>query len=153
MHIQELRARLVSKYSFLFVGKTSRTRIQLLRYLFVGGISAVIDTGVFMLLTVSADAHYILAQTFGFIAGITTNYLLSISWIFERSRKILPETGLFLATGLVGLFLSYLLLFLLIDVLGLTAFENMAAKLLTIAIVLAWNFTSRKFLVFHKNTL
>lgn len=153
MHFRELPGRFLSKYSFLFAGKTSRTRIQFFRYVFVGGISAVIDTGVFMLLTVSADAHYILAQTFGFIAGITTNYLLSISWIFERSRSVLPETGLFLATGLVGLLLSYLLLYVFIDILGMTAFENMVAKLLTIAIVLAWNFTSRKFLVFHKNTL
>lgn len=142
-----------SWFSTLFLKKTSRIRIQLLRYLFVGGIAALIDTGVFIFFTVRFDSHYLIAQTFGFIAGITANYLLSIAWIFKQSRQILPEVGLFLITGIIGLFLSYLLLFIFIDILHITAFENIAAKILTIALVLIWNFTSRKFFVFKQQNI
>lgn len=153
MNIQKTLFRPFLKYSFLFFGKTSRTHIQIFRYLFVGGISAVVDTSIFAIFVIPLNTHYLVAQTFGFLAGITTNYLLSISWVFERSRRSLSETSLFLATGIIGLLLSYLLLWIFIDILRLTAFENMAAKLLTITLVFIWNFTSRKILVFQKQPL
>jgi putative flippase GtrA len=139
--------------STLLIKKAERTKIQLFRYVIVGGIAAVIDTGVFMLFSSGVGMHYIAAQTAGFIAGITANYLLSTLWIFERSRGRTSEISLFLATGVIGLLLSYALLWLLIDILSFTLFGNLAAKIATVGIVFIWNFGSRKLFVFKKDSL
>jgi|SRR6185369_902970 len=135
-------------YGRIFLEKTNKTYIQLLRYTFVGGISTILDTAVFMVSTVFLNAHYLVAQTFGFLAGISLNYFLSISFIFESKRSRLTEITLFLITGLIGLILSYILLWFFIDILSITTYENLLAKLLTIVIVLGWNFTSRKLFIF-----
>ncbi len=135
-------------FSTLFLEKPSRGLLQLLRYIFVGGVAAVFDTSIFFFFSSTLHTHYLVAQTFGFTIGIITNYILSILWVFERKRNFISETSLFLATGIVGLLLSYFFLWILIDILYMTAFENMAAKMITIALVLVWNFTSRKFFVF-----
>lgn len=132
----------------LFFEKTSKTHLQLFRYIIVGAICALFDTGIFMIFTTLLDAHYLVAQTLGFLVGISLNYFLSITFVFQSKRKRLPETTLFLLTGIIGLLISYFFLWLLIDILALTAFENLIAKLLTIIIVLGWNFTSRKVLIF-----
>lgn len=122
--------------------------MQFFRYVLVGAISALFDTGIFMLCTVLFHTHYLIAQTFGFLVGISINYLLSIAFIFESRRKRLPETALFFLTGVVGLLLSYLILFVLIDLFAITMFDTLLAKLITITLVLGWNFASRKFFVF-----
>jgi len=132
----------------LLSGQTSKISIQFFRYVIVGGVSAVVDISIFMLCITTFHMHYLVAQTFGFIIGITLNYFLSILWIFESIRKKTEETILFLITGIIGLFLSYVLLWVLIDIFHLTVFNNLIAKIISIVIVLGWNFTSRKFFIF-----
>lgn len=143
------REYLQSQFAALFLLKSKGTSIQLLRYLFVGGIAALVDFSGFMIMTTVFETHYLFAQTVGFIAGITTNYTLSTLWIFESRHKRLTETSLFLATGLIGLLLSCALLWLFIDILGITWYENAVAKLISIGLVLIWNFSSRKWFVFQ----
>lgn len=132
----------------LFLLKSNVTAVQIFRYLLVGGIAAIIDFGIFMLVTTVYDQHYILAQTAGFTAGIATNYTLSRLWIFESRYNRITETSLFLLTGLIGLLFSYFLLWLLIDVFHILWYGNGVAKILTILLVLLWNFSSRKWFVF-----
>ena len=131
-----------------FLEKSTKTHLQFFRYALVGALCAIFDTGVFLLVTTLFDGHYLVAQTLGFLIGISLNYILSITFVFERKRDRLPETSLFLLTGIIGLFLSYFFLWLFIDIFSLTQFENLIAKLLTIIIVLGWNFSSRKLLIF-----
>lgn len=138
-----------SKLSELFLTKSETTSIQFFRYLFVGGFAALVDFGIFMLMVAVFYQHYLIAQTFGFIIGISTNYILSTVWIFRSRYARLTESSLFLVTGLVGLLLSYIFLWLLIDILEMTWYENAFAKLLTIFLVLIWNFSSRKWFVFQ----
>lgn len=138
-----------SKFSELLLIKSETTSIQLFRYLFVGGLAAGVDFMSFMLMSATFHQHYLFAQTIGFVTGITTNYILSTLWIFKSRYTRLIETSLFLFTGLIGLLLSYLLLWFFIDILGMTWFENAIAKLFTIFLVLLWNFSSRKWFVFQ----
>ena len=85
----------------LFLGPPAGSRIQFFRYVIAGGISSVLDISVFMLCTTVFQSHYLVAQTFGFAIGITSNYLMSIWWIFESNRKFMEEVSLFFLTGLV----------------------------------------------------
>lgn len=142
------QARLSTLFQATFISKSEATSIQLIRYLCVGGIAAAIDFGTFMMLTIFFDQHYIFSQTMAFIAGISTNYTLSTLWIFESRHHRLIETSLFLLTGVIGLLLSYACLWLFIDIFSMLWYENAVAKILTTALVLLWNFSSRKWLVF-----
>ncbi|NTW29917.1 MAG: GtrA family protein [Candidatus Moranbacteria bacterium] len=134
--------------SRLLFRRTDETAVQLFRYLFVGGFSTVVDMGAFYAVQGFFGAHYLVAQTIGFLLGVTANYLLSIVWVFRMTGDRKKEVALFLLIGIGGLLLSYLLLFLFIEVAHITAFRNMVAKAVTVAIVLGWNFGMRKKFVF-----
>ena len=124
-------------------GRSDRLGMQLFRYVVVGGVSFVVDYGLLYLLTERAGIHYLLSATCSFLAGLTVNYLISIRWVFGRSRSgsRLTEFLLFGVIGVVGLLLNNLLLWLLTDGLQL---HYMVSKLVTALLVLCWNFGGRK---------
>ncbi|NTW14915.1 MAG: GtrA family protein [Candidatus Moranbacteria bacterium] len=132
----------------ILLRRTDKTAVQLLRYLFVGGFSTVVDMGAFYAVQRLFGAHYLVAQTVGFMLGITANYLLSIAWVFRTTDDRGKEMALFFLVGIGGLLLSSLLLFLLVEVAHFSVFRNMAAKAVTVMIVLGWNFGMRKRFVF-----
>ena len=70
----------------LFKAPTESTFIQLFRYGFVGGLAFLVDYGTMVLLTEFAGMHYLLAATISFILGLITNYLLSITWVFNQHK-------------------------------------------------------------------
>jgi len=142
----ELIATCYKKY---FVSKTDETRIQFFRYLFVGGASTVVDMGIFYVAVNIFSIHYLLAQTLGFIFGISVNYLLSIAWIFKSTGNFKRELFLFAAIGIGGLLLSYLILWFLISRLDIHAFQDMLAKSVAVLLVLIWNFGMRKKFAFN----
>ena len=132
----------------LFVGKADRSLIQLLRSLFAGGISFVLDTTVLVLLTQYAHIHYLIAATVGFLFGLCLNYLLSIRWVFpnrsmESSQK---EFTVFILVGIVGLVMNNFFLWLFTDLLSV---YYIYSKFMALVFVYFWNFSARKFLLFR----
>lgn len=126
------------------------------RYCLVGGIASIIDYGAYMLvvwLINSKDSLSLcLASTVGFILGLAVNYLLSliIVWRVKKSDKrgkSLVDILVFIGTGLAGLFLSWAVIGICTDWLCLPYWFS---KLAAMALVLAWNFVSREFLIFNK---
>ncbi len=124
--------------------RTSCARIQFLRYGVVGALAAMVDIGVFYIFNTLVGWHYVAAQSMAFVAGLTVNYLLSVLWVFQSCHRRTKEIVIFVAVGVGGLLLSYLSLYLLIDVLELVYADNMVAKLVTVAVVFVWNFVLRK---------
>jgi putative flippase GtrA len=138
---------MASSIGRLFRGKTNSTAVQLVRYLFVGGVAFLVDLGVLVGLTEGAGLHYLVSAAVGFAAGVATNYTLSIVWVF-RDRVIqnrLAEFLLFVFLGVVGLGINELTLYLLT---GLAGLHYAASKVVATGITLAWNFASRKLLLF-----
>lgn len=133
----------------LFLTRTDNAPVQFFRYALVGGLAAAIDMGVFYYAQVSLGMHYIGAQSAGFALGMATNYLLSVTWVFQSTTDRKREIFLFVAIGVGGLLLSYLFLWLLIDGLHLTRYGNMPAKSIAVTAVLAWNFGMRRTFVFR----
>lgn len=134
-------------YRKLLISDTSNWWIQLFRYLFVGGFAFVVDYSLLFILTEYFHLHYLASATISFIAGLLVNYFLSTHWIFRHSKlknKSL-EFFIFAFIGIVGLLLNNLLLFILTDYLHL---HYMLSKLITAAIVMGWNFTGRKLILF-----
>lgn len=131
------------------IKKSNNTHIQFIRYLFAGGFATIIDMAFFYLTLNILNFHYIIAQTVGFFFGLLSNYLICIIWIFERNKSKKIEFILFVLIGLGGLLWSYLILWLLIDILKINYFQNMFSKSISIILVLIWNFLLRKKFAFN----
>jgi putative flippase GtrA len=135
--------------SQLLQRKADRTLGEFIRYAFFGSFAFIVDFGTLVLLTEYAGVHYLTAAAIGFVAGLTAIYFLSVSLIFRwrtyDDRAL--EFGFFAVCGIVGLGLNQALMYLLTDA---AALHYIAAKVITAAIVLIWNFGSRKFLLFRQ---
>ncbi|OBB61742.1 hypothetical protein A5757_06445 [Mycobacterium sp. 852013-51886_SCH5428379] len=65
---------------------------QVWRFLLTGGLSAIVDFGLYVLL-LEVGLHVNLAKTLSFIAGTTTAYLINRRWTFQAP----PSRGRFIA--------------------------------------------------------
>lgn len=132
----------------LFVEPTTNIWLQLLRYGFVGGVAFVADYGSLFVLTHYAGLHYLWSAAIAFIIGLTVNYLLSISWVFNKNRSAKPwvEFLVFALIGVIGLGLNELIMYVAT---GLIAIHYMLSKLISTGIVFCWNFFARKFIIFN----
>ncbi|WP_299562936.1 GtrA family protein [uncultured Mycolicibacterium sp.] len=65
---------------------------QVVRFVVTGGLSAIVDFGLYVLL-LAAGLHVNIAKTIGFVAGTTTAYLINRRWTFQAP----PSTARFIA--------------------------------------------------------
>ena len=120
--------------------------MQFLRYFFVGGSAAVVDLLIFTVLVTYFDLHYAIAAFIGYMLGLAWNHFLCIIWVFESKHDRAKEIFMVFAIALGGLLWTWLILYLLIDIAG---FDAVISKMISQILVLFWNFTMRKFYVFH----
>jgi putative flippase GtrA len=125
------------------------TLTQFIRYLFVGGFAAVIDTGALYFFHSRLGIHHLVAAAAGFLLGLLTNYFISIAWVFESTGGFKEEFALFAIIGIGGLGWTELILWLGVDVAGAPV---LTAKAIALALVLVWNFGMRKKFVFRRTT-
>lgn len=128
---------------------TALLQNQLFRYMIVGGIALVADTGILYILTQFFQIYYLISASLGFISGLVLNYLLSIVWVFNhrKVKKMYVEFAIFAAIGLIGLFWNELIMYLLVGKFGL---YFLYAKVMTAAFVFFWNFLARKVILFRE---
>ena len=133
----------------VFVAPTNNWMLQLFRYGFVGGVAFLVDYGTLFVLTHYAGVPYLWSAAIAFILGLVTNYLISISWVFQHSGKmrVWQEFVCFAIIGVIGLGLNELIMYVGTDMMHL---HYMISKLISTAIVFFWNFFARKYLVFNK---
>ena len=133
----------------VFVAPTNNWMLQLFRYGFVGGVAFLVDYGTLFVLTHYAGVPYLWSAAIAFILGLVTNYLISISWVFQHSGKmrVWQEFVCFAIIGVIGLGLNELIMYVGTDIMHL---HYMISKLISTAIVFFWNFFARKFILFNK---
>lgn len=121
--------------------------LQFIRYVGVGGLSFVVDFAALYVLTEHLGWHYLVSATVAFLAGLMTNYLLCLAWVFDFRRMANPlhEFLVFGAIGLAGLAMNNLLLWLLTDFAGL---YYLFSKLFAAAFILFFNFFLRRWMLF-----
>ncbi|HOW94295.1 GtrA family protein [Mycolicibacterium fallax] len=91
-------------------------RTQVLRFVITGGLSAIVDFGLYVLLYLILGVHPDLAKAVGFIAGTTTAYLINRRWTFQAAPSTARLIGvwvLYLTTFVVQVGLNHLFLALL----------------------------------------
>jgi putative flippase GtrA len=120
---------------------------QFIRYVGVGGLSFVVDFTCLYLLTEAIGWHYLASATLAFCAGLVTNYLLCLLWVFDfrRMQNRLHEFTVFGIIGLGGLLLNNLLLYTLTGLLGL---HYLLSKISAAAVILLFNFGLRRWMLF-----
>ena len=135
----------------LWKASASKGWIQLFRYFLVGGIAFTVDFGLLWVLTEWGGLHYLLSASLSFAAGLSVNYVLSVLWVFKEHllHSRMAEFILFVLIGLAGLGLNEALLWCLTRLLNI---HYMASKIVSSVVVFFWNFTARKFLLFHEKS-
>lgn len=134
-------------FNKLFIEPSTNIWLQLLRYGIVGGVAFVADYGTLFALTHYAGIYYLWSAAVAFCIGLTVNYLLSISWVFNKNRSAKPwvEFMVFALIGVVGLGLNELIMYVATDLIEL---HYMVSKLISTALVFCWNFFARKLIIF-----
>lgn len=119
---------------------------QFFKFCTVGAIGTVIDLLIFVALVEISSIHYLIAAAAAFVFAVTNNFLLNEAWTFGgkvggRTKKYL----FFVAVSLVGLSINLLVLYLLVEFVGLHYLLSQIIAVLTAA---ASNFLLSKYLVF-----
>ncbi|MBQ9947237.1 MAG: GtrA family protein [Oscillospiraceae bacterium] len=130
---------------------------EFIRYVIVGGISFLVDWGVLALLKEfvfrgGAPWELFLCTALGFVAGLITNYILSLVFVFKSGEnksdgKSVKGFIVFTLVGIIGLGLTELGMYTGVYLLHL---HYMFTKIVVAGLVLVWNYVGRKIFVFGK---
>ena len=125
--------------------------VEFIRYFACSALALAIDATLYGL-CLRLGMAYQGAAVAGFVGGVSTAYLLSVRWAFNRRSIANPQVEflIFLGVGIAGLGLTEALLWLQIGVLGM---GPLAAKLLAAVGVFLFNFGMRKALLFTRRTV
>lgn len=150
---------MISLIKRMLICTNTNIYMQFFRYAVVGGIATVADISVYHIGIDSFNMDYKAAKTLSFIVGLFVNYFLSRRWVFNKQKnQFARDFFLFSLVGVLGLGLSILILYGLIE-LGilrtLLPLSNQVilkdiANMISIFLVLFWNFIVRKRLVFDE---
>ncbi len=119
---------------------------QILKFGVVGFAAFGIDYGVLMLLSQGLHVNPVVAAAISFIVSLVFNYLASMRFVFthrddmSRSREFV----IFLILSAIGLGINELIMWAGTALLGESALAVTIVKVAATAIVMVWNFLSRK---------
>ena len=123
-----------------------KTIIQFIRYIFVGGAAFVADAAALWIL--EKAMHYLLATALAFVIGLVVNFTLSKKFVFtDAQHNKAKEFTVYALIGVAGLGITELLMYIFTDKLGI---YFMLSKIVTAAMVLIWNFTARKIILYRR---
>ena len=132
----------------LFVVKSDRLGVHLLRGIFASNIAFALDFGLLVVLTEGVRLHYLISNVIGFMSGTTLLYVLSIYWVFSRrtiqSRQL--EYWVFIFIGAVGVGLNEALIWAFTEKVHI---HYLYSKIIAGCTVFFWNFLSRRRLLFR----
>ena len=119
---------------------------QFMKFGVVGVIAFAIDYGVLMLLSQALGMDPVLAAGISFTVSVVFNYLASMKYVFTHregmSRR--REFVTFVVLSVIGLGINELIIWVGTGRFGTGAFAVTAAKVVATAIVMVYNFVTRK---------
>jgi len=128
------------------LGFLKLTKNIFLRYIIVGGLSAVAEISLLVTLVEYFFLNPLIANIVSFCVISSLNYLLSRLWVFERTgSKKRIEFPIFLFFLTCGLLINQAVFWLLTDKFFV---DYRISKAVSISSIVVWNFLTRKYIVF-----
>ncbi len=123
---------------------------QLWRFGIVGVVCTLIDFGVLTFLKEVLGVHYLAANAVSFTVSVIANYILSMRYVFHGKKNVsrVREFLIFVVLSALGLLLNQLIMWGTVD--GLKIYY-VAAKVIATALVMIYNFVTRKIFLEEKN--
>lgn len=116
-------------------------------YAVLAGTAALLELTLFFLLAGILMLHYLIAVLISYPIGVATNFFLNKYINFKNhTRHIVKQVSVFIAINIAGLFFTMLLMLLFVQGLGLW---DLAARVLTLAIVFLFSFSMHRALTFR----
>ncbi|MBI1770250.1 MAG: GtrA family protein [Bacteroidetes bacterium] len=121
---------------------------QFTRYIIVGVLSAVLELSLLILLVEVFGIPYLRGNIAAFFVIQMINYILSRHWVFQtKGSKKRIEFPISMFFVICGFLINQTGLWFFTDKLGMN-YE--ISKIIAIALVVIWNFVTRKLIVFKK---
>ena len=118
---------------------------QILKFGVVGGLAFLIDYGLLYVLTEFVGIHYLISSVISFTVSLIFNYILSIKWVFDVTKKqTAKEITIFVILSVIGLGINQVVMYVGYDLLHI---YYMLTKIVATAIVMVWNFVTRKIFI------
>lgn len=118
---------------------------QILKFGVVGGLAFVIDYALLYLLTEFLNIHYLVSSIISFSVSVIFNYILSIKWVFDvNKRQDVKEFIVFIVLSIIGLGINSLIMYIMVDLMNV---YYMASKIVATAVVMVYNFITRKIFI------
>ena len=116
----------------------------------VGGTAFLIDYGLMIALTELCGINYLISSGISFVVSVIYNYILSVRWVFEvdENGDKRKEFVIFIVLSLIGLGLNQLLMWVFVSMIHIF---YMVAKIIVTAIVMLYNFITRKLFLEKKH--
>lgn len=123
---------------------------QIFKFCVVGGTAFLIDYGVMIALTELCGINYLISSGISFVVSVIYNYILSVRWVFEvdENGDKRKEFVIFIVLSLIGLGLNQLLMWVFVSMIHIF---YMVAKIIVTAIVMLYNFITRKLFLEKKH--
>jgi putative flippase GtrA len=118
--------------------------VQVPRALLVSVLAAAIDCAILFFLVDIIGWNRVPSAVIGYLAGGVIQYVLCSVWVFPgASQSVATGFLTFTLLSLVGLVITWIVMALLASV------HLSFAKMVALALAFAWNFLSRKYLLFR----
>lgn len=116
---------------------------QIMKFGVVGVIATVIDFGVMIFLTEVFGINPVVSATVSFTVSVIFNYLASMRYVFSHREGMSRqrEFVIFIVLSIIGLVINDALMWVGTE---MTPVDYRIVKVLATAVVMVWNFVSRK---------
>ena len=116
---------------------------QFMKFGVVGVIAFVIDYGLLALLTELFGINYLVSATISFTASVVFNYVASMRYVFTHKEGMSRrrEFVIFVVLSVIGLLINNGCMWAGVELLGV---HYLLTKIVATAIVMSWNFVTRK---------
>lgn len=116
---------------------------QMVKFGIIGALAFVIDYGFMILLTEVFKVNYLISSGISFTISVIFNYICSMKYVFDSRDDMSKgkEFTIFIILSIIGLGINQLIMWAMVDKLGLF---YAVVKLFATAVVMVWNFVTRK---------
>lgn len=119
----------------------------MIKYFFVGGISALIDISLFAFFAKHLGFNYLIVGCSTFILATLFNYFLSIIFVFESGIKYKKNIEILLVffVSFIGVIINLFSLYIFVEFIE---FDILLGKVLATSNTFFWNYFTRKKFIF-----